>query len=172
MTTSGFYLAVDNLAVGFGWRENQQPIGGSVMSLQALACLTIEEMIRKSTDRVKDPGCRNLISLTPEQQNRAEIIHEYVSDLCPNLVSEILERVLSYSGDNRRKASPMDIWVLIHPGFKQLKVPRRDERSYPLPNTHKSIIDCLYRCKYLEHLNLSGLDEHSTPPDYNDFKHR
>ena len=116
-------------------------------------------------------------------QRRGEIIHEYVSDLCPNLVSEILERVLSYSGDNRyqlfdgvlklqnndlkfkmasentilrlkmqviafkckissilillkkkkkkkkkimlfyrRKASPMDIWVLIHPGFKQVAI--------------------------------------------------
>ena len=27
------------------------------------------------------------------------------------------------------------------------------------------------RCKYLEHLNLSGLDEHSTPADYNDLLH-
>ena len=33
----------------------------------------------------------------------------------------------------------------------------------PIPNTH--------RCKYLEHLNLSGLDEHSTPADYNDLLH-
>jgi len=65
----------------------------------------------------------------------------------------------------------MDIWVLLHPGFKQLIVGRRDDRNYPLPNTHKSIIDCLFRCKYVEHLNLSGLDEHSTPPDYNDFMH-
>ena len=29
----------------------------------------------------------------------------------------------------------------------------------------------LTRCKYLEHLNLSGLDEHSTPADYNDLLH-
>ena len=28
-----------------------------------------------------------------------------------------------------------------------------------------------HRCKYLEHLNLSGLDEHSTPADYNDLLH-
>ena len=81
--------------------------------------------------------------------------------------------------------------------YFQLCVPRRDERYYPLPNTHKSIIDCLFRffnllvnqirctlflhlhdnhlhdtrCKYLEHLNLSGLDEHSTPADYNDLLH-
>ena len=95
----------------------------------------------------------------------------------------------------------------IHWWSTQLCVPRRDERYYPLPNTHKSIIDCLFRfwngstgfnfssradimpksvffhfqlpiphththrCKYLEHLNLSGLDEHSTPADYNDLLH-
>ena len=37
-----------------------------------------------------------------------------------------------------------------------------------------SYIKCysLLRCKYVEQLNLSGLDEHSTPPDYNDFMHR
>jgi hypothetical protein len=36
------------------------------------------------------------------------------------LYREILDRVLSYSGEGRRKASPMDIWVLVHPGFKQV----------------------------------------------------
>jgi len=145
--------------------------GRQVLSLQTLACLSLEDIIRKSTDASKDLGCRNLISLVPEQQARAEIIHGYVVDLCPSVAAEILDRVLSYSGDDRRKASPMDIWVLVHPGFKQLQVPRRENRYYPLPNTHKSIIDCLFRCVYLEHLNLSGMDEHSTPPDYNDFMH-
>jgi hypothetical protein len=28
------------------------------------------------------------------------------------------------------------------------------------------------RCEYLQELNIAGLDEHSTPPDYNDFMHR
>jgi len=91
-----------------------------VLSLQTLACLSLEDIIRKSTDASKDLGCRNLISLVPEQQARAEIIHGYVVDLCPSVAAEILDRVLSYSGDDRRKASPMDIWVLVHPGFKQL----------------------------------------------------
>ena len=62
------------------------------------------------------------------------------------MVAEILSRVLSYGGDSGpRKAAPMDVWVLLHSGFKQLCIPRRDERYYPLPNTHKSVIDCLYR---------------------------
>jgi len=164
------FQACEDRAVGFGWRRFTRY--GEVGSLQSLACLAIENLVRKSLDQVKDPGCRALISLTPEQQERAETIHGFVQDLCPSVVAEILTRVLSYGGDvGPRKAAPMDVWVLIHPGFKQLCVPRRDERYYPLPNTHKSIIDCLFRCKYLEHLNLSGLDEHSTPADYNDLLH-
>jgi len=168
--TAGFFMAFDQKAAGFGWRQPKAK-SQSVLSLQTLSCLRLEELIRKSTDNSKDLGCRNLISLVPEQQKRAEMIHDYVVDLCPSVVGEILDRVLSYTGEGRPKASPMDIWVLLHPGFKQLLIGRRDERCYPLPNTHKSILDCLYRCKYLEHLNLSGLDEHSTPPDYNDFMH-
>jgi len=141
-----------------------------VCSLQSLSCLAIEQLIRKSLDRVKDPGCRSLISLTAEQQDRCKVICDFVQDLCPNVVWEMLARVMAYKGDqDGKKASPMDIWVLVHPGFKQLCIPRREDRYYPLPNTHKSVIDCLFRCKYLENLNLSGLDEHSTPPDYNDF---
>ena len=89
---------------------------GEVGSLQSLACLAIENLVRKSLDQVgmqttflseisiytfiffegrelktsptlhdhdnhnqvKDPGCRALISLTPEQQERAETIHSFV----------------------------------------------------------------------------------------------
>lgn len=164
------FLACDDRAVGFGWRRAQRY--GQVSSLQSLACLAIEGLVRKSLDQVKDPSCRALISITSEQQERTDTIHGFVQDLCPSVVAEILSRVLSYGGDSGpRKAAPMDVWVLLHPGFKQLCIPRRDERYYPLPNTHKSVIDCLYRCKYLEHLNLSGLDEHSTPADYNDLMH-
>ena len=60
-----------------------------------------------------------------------------LQDLCPSVVAEILTRVLSYGfvannifcsispllirGDvGPRKAAPMDVWVLIHPGFKQV----------------------------------------------------
>ena len=50
------------------------------------------------------------------------------------------------------------------------------EQHYKLHNnSERQVILVLliyFRCKYLEHLNLSGLDEHSTPPDYNDFMHR
>lgn len=147
------------------------PYDTSVMSLQSIACFAIEELIRKSTDQVKDPGCKKLISLTPDQQEKAVVIYKFVCDLCPSVVSEILNRILSYTGEDCRKASPMDVWVLMHPGFKQIRIPRRRDRYYPLPNTHKSIIDCLYRCEFLEQLNISGLDEHSTTPDYNDFMH-
>jgi len=141
-----------------------------ISTLQALSCLAIEDLIRKSVDRVKDPACRSLISLTQEQQAKCNIICDFVQDLCPNVVSEIFSRVMTYTGErDGKKASPMDVWVLVHPGFKQLTIPRRDDRFYPLPNTHKSILDCLFRCEYLEHLNISGLDEHSTHPDYNDF---
>ena len=64
-----------------------------------------------------------------------------LQDLCPNVVAEILARVLSYGGDSGpRKAAPMNVWVLLHPGLKQLCITGRDERYYPLPN----IIDCPY----------------------------
>merc|ERR1712106_1213418 len=65
---------------------------------------------------VKDPGCRNLISTTEDQQELADTIQEYVENLCPNVVSEILSRVLSYNGETKRKASPLDVWALMHPG--------------------------------------------------------
>ena len=81
-------------------------------TLQSLACLAIENLVRKSLDQVslgcgdqndgdgddhndvgnngdgddnaaqvKDPGCRALISLTPDQQERAETIHSFVKVL-------------------------------------------------------------------------------------------
>jgi len=136
-----------------------------------LACQAIEDLVRKSTDVMKDPGCRNLISMTDEQQELADTINEYVENLCPNVVSEILSRVLSYNGDTNRKASPLDVWALMHPGFKQLCIPRKDVQYHPLPNTHKAILDTMFKLTYLEHINLSGLDEHSTPGDYNDLMH-
>merc|ERR1719220_1633533 len=57
----------------------------------------------------------------------------------------------------------------MHPGFKQLIFSRRESSYRPLPNTHKAVLDCLYRLEYLEHLNISGLDHHSVPSDYNDI---
>ena len=53
----------------------------------------------------------------------------------------------------------------------QLSIPRKDVPHHPLPNTHKAVLDSLFKLTFLEHLNLSGLDEHSTPGNYNDFMH-
>jgi len=145
--------------------------GDGVQSLQHLASYAIEDLVRKATDQEKDPGCRNLIAMTEEQQRSAETVNEFVENLCPNIVSEIFNRVLFYNGDIKRKASPQDIWALMHPGFKQLSIPRRDVPYHPLPNTHKAILDSLFKLSFLEHLNLSGLDEHSTPGNYNDLMH-
>ena len=53
----------------------------------------------------------------------------------------------------------------------QLSIPRGEVQYRPLPNTHKAVLDSLFKLTYLEHLNLSGMDEHSTPGDYNDLMH-
>ena len=50
-----------------------------------------------------------------------------------------------------------------------MSIPRRESSYRPLPNSHKAVLDCLYRLEYLEHLNLSGLDHHSVPSQYNDI---
>ena len=63
------------------------------------------------------------------------------------------------------------IFVLYFKSILQLSIPRTDVHYHPLPNTHKAILDSLFKLSYLEHLNLSGLDEHSTPGDYNDLMH-
>ena len=51
----------------------------------------------------------------------------------------------------------------------QLCLPRRESSYRPLPNTHKAVLDCLYKLEYLEHLNISGLDHHSVASEYNDI---
>ena len=53
--------------------------------------------------------------------------------------------------------TPMDVVALLHPGIKQLSVGRREGQWRPLPNTHKAILDTLYRAQYLQHLNISGV---------------
>ena len=52
----------------------------------------------------------------------------------------------------------MDVVALLHPGIKQLSVGRREGQWRPLPNTHKAILDTLYRAQYLQHLNISGVN--------------
>ena len=51
----------------------------------------------------------------------------------------------------------------------QLCVAQKESSYRPLPNTHKAVLDCLYRLEYLEHLNISGLDHHSVPSEHNDI---
>ena len=88
--------------------------------MQHLASAAVEDVVRKATTQEKDPGCRNLISMTEEQQRSAETVNEYVENLCPNIVSEIFTRVLCYNGETKRRASPQDVCALTHSGFKQV----------------------------------------------------
>merc|ERR1712012_22010 len=87
----------------------------------------------------------------------------------PNVVSQMFSRVISYDGEDDRKMTPMDVWAFMHPGFKQISIPRREGNYKPLPNTHKAIIDSLYKAEYLEHLNISGLDHTAVASDHNDI---
>ena len=79
-------------------------------------------MIRKTTSQGKDPICRSLVSLTEEQQELVEKVSEWVELLPVGVVSDMFNRVLLYDGDDDRKMSPMDVWALMHPGFKQVNV--------------------------------------------------
>jgi len=142
----------------------------SVENLQQLCEIKIEHLIRKTTSQGKDPICRSLVSLTEEQQELVEKVSEWVELLPVGVVSDMFNRVLLYDGDDDRKMSPMDVWALMHPGFKQLSIPRREEKNYrPLPNTHKAVLDCLFKMEFLEHLNLSGLDHTSVVSEHNDI---
>ena len=142
------------------WRYIQKKLAGygEVGSLQSLACLAIENLVRKSLDQVaimiliilimismiipqyadvcvnadcwclqdhqdhrdqqqnnnqhsnhdhhdddqvKDPGCRALISLTPEQQERAETIHGFVQ--VTNNYSKALNIISQCNGHDKTK---------------------------------------------------------------------
>jgi len=154
---NNFFQFVDsNFNVGVGWRSIISK-RSSVENLQQLCEIKIEHLIRKTTSQGKDPICRSLVSLTEEQQELVEKVSEWVELLPVGVVSDMFNRVLLYDGDDDRKMSPMDVWALMHPGFKQLSIPRREEKNYrPLPNTHKAVLDCLFKMEFLEHLNLSG----------------
>ena len=80
----------------------------------------LERIIRKKTSEEKDPICRSLLSLTEDQQETAEKVAGWVELLPPGVVSEIFSRLINYDGENGRKMTPMDVWVFIHPGFKQV----------------------------------------------------
>ena len=95
-------------------------LGETVPSLQALCTSSVEKIIRKKTSEEKDPICRSLLSLTEEQQETAEKVAGWVELLPPGVVSEIFSRLINYDGENGRKMTPMDVWVFIHPGFKQV----------------------------------------------------
>ena len=69
---------------------------------------TLESVIRKACDQTKDPSCQELSALTPDQvDHKAKDILEYVGQIPPMAVTEILERVLDYptekSGETMRK---------------------------------------------------------------------
>ena len=95
--------------------------GETVPSLQALSTSCVERIIRKKTSEEKDPICRSLLSLTEEQQETAEKVAGWVELLPPGVVLEIFSRLVNYDGENGRKMTPMDVWVFIHPGFKQVR---------------------------------------------------
>ena len=80
----------------------------------------MENIIRKKTAEEKDPICRSLLSLTEDQQETAEKVAAWVELLPPGVVSEIFSRLINYDGENGRKMTPMDVWVFIHPGYKQV----------------------------------------------------
>ena len=61
------------------------------------------------------------MSLTEEQQETAEKVAAWVELLPPSVVREIFSRLINYDGENGRKMTPMDVWVFIHPGFKQVR---------------------------------------------------
>ena len=121
-----------------------------------------------------------MAALSAEEMKRATEIAQYVEQIPAAAVTEMLERVLNYTGDDQRKvslahlarplrrsgldrktrgnlssrlsrsyqASPVDAWVLVHPGAKKVHYPRAPSNSAlgassccvkraPLPNVHK-----------------------------------
>ena len=118
----------------------------------------------------KDPVCRSLVSLTEEQVELVEKVREWVELIPAGVVGQVFSRVLGYDGDDDRKMTAMDVWALMHSGFKQLSIPRRDHHYQPLPNTHKAVLDCLYKLEYLEHLNLSGMIQFYYTFIHSDFR--
>ena len=109
-------------------------LGETVPTLQTLSTCAVENIIRKKTSEEKDPICRSLLSLTEEQQETAEKVAGWVELLPPGVVSEIFSRLINYDGENGRKMTPMDVWVFIHPGFKQVEK-RRMSLSLTITNT-------------------------------------
>ena len=94
-----------------------------------------------------------MAALSAQESKKAADIAQYVEQIPAAAVSEMLERVLNYTGDDeQRKASPMDAWVLVHPGLKKVHYPRAPSNSAlgvssccvkraPLPNVHKASAD-------------------------------
>ena len=117
----------------------------------------------------------DMAALSAQESKRAADIAKYVEQIPAAVVTEMLERVLNYTGeeDQRKvrmvrvgqqhlfssplqfKASPMDAWVLVHPGSKKVHYPRAASNSAlgassccvkraPLPNVHKASDDFRY----------------------------
>ncbi|CAB4062259.1 unnamed protein product [Lepeophtheirus salmonis] len=144
------------------------------LKLQHLASIVLEALIRKNSDIIKDPSCSECSALSTNQLPKAHALRNYVSKIPSPIVSDILHRILNYRGEpsDPRKASPMDIFILIHSSLQKFVYPKLPDHAkrYPIPNTQKSILESIHRCKFLEVLDLSGMDDHATPLDYNDFQ--
>ena len=119
----------------------------------------------------------DMAALSAQESKRAADIAKYVEQIPAAVVTEMLERVLNHTGeDDQRKvrmgqmgqnstplflplqfkASPMDAWVLVHPGSKKVHYPRAASNSAlgassccvkraPLPNVHKASDDFRFR---------------------------
>ena len=177
-------IFLEHPVVIFSINDNSVP-GDTVQSLLSQCERRIEHMIRKTTSQDKDPVCRSLVSLTEDQLELVAKVSDWVEMIPPGVVSQMFSRVISYDGDDDRKMTPMDVWAFMHPGFKQvsyhsklfsfnltslkISIPRKEGNYKPLPNTHKAIIDSLYKAEYLEHLNISGLDHTAVASDHNDI---
>ena len=122
-----------------------------------------------------------MAALSAQESKRAADIAKYVEQIPAAVVTEMLERVLNYTGeeDQRKvrmvrvgqqhlflflplqfKASPMDAWVLVHPGSKKVHYPRAASNSAlgassccvkraPLPNVHKASDDFRFRMQIM-----------------------
>jgi hypothetical protein len=67
---------------------------------------------------MRDPGCEEMCALTYDQLKRSRAILKYVEQIPAGTVTEMLERVLDYSGDSQqRKVGHFDVLRLIQGPF-------------------------------------------------------
>jgi len=128
--------------------------GREVAGLAVLASRAVERLLRKRTGGGKEPGTRALVALGGEEAGLGVELAAWLAPLPGSLAADILHRVLSYTGETERTASPLDVWALMQPAITALKVRRGGSA---LPGTHQALLDCLHRLPHLHHLDLAGL---------------